>query len=541
MSGPTLAGMGALIFEDFRFSFPSFGDPSNQMMKVWLCHTAIDLGRTGPDYEFGYGSARVVDAIDFIRTGRWTEDSVDQGAVAAYTANIPGGTPEFKITMAWDDPAGTPNVNPNLVNDLDLVVISPTGVRHYPWTLNPGNPSANAVRTQVDTLNNIEQVVVDNPEAGLWRVEVHGTSVPDGPQGFALAASPNLSAGLLSVGLLSGVPALLAPDTPLDVEAQIFEGADSLVPGTVELNYRYDGGSFTTIAMNDAGGSYTATIPGASCDETIEFFISAEGDEAGVISVPAEGAANPFATSIGVVATILDDDLETDNGWGVSGDASTGQWERGVPAGAGDRGDPPSDYDGSGQCFLTGNGPGDTDIDGGSTVLVSPVYDVSSNPEAVISYARWYSNTFGAAPNEDVFVVEISNNAGASWTNLETVGPAGSGTSGGWIVAEHRIADFVTPTSQIQLRFTASDLGAGSVVEAGVDAIHIEELGCEDAGGCNDADLAEPFDQLDFSDISAFLTAFTNMDAEADLAAPFGQWDFSDISAFLTLFSGGCP
>ncbi len=64
---------------------------------------------------------------------------------------------------------------------------------------------------------------------------------------------------------------------------------------------------------------------------------------------------------------------------------------------------------------------------------------------------------------------------------------------------------------------------------------------CEEPAGCNGADIAEPFDQLDFSDISAFLTAFTNMEAEADLAAPLGQWDFSDVSAFLSLFSAGCP
>ena len=29
--------------------------------------------------------------------------------------------------LAWDDPAGTPNVNPNLVNDLDLEVTAPGG------------------------------------------------------------------------------------------------------------------------------------------------------------------------------------------------------------------------------------------------------------------------------------------------------------------------------------------------------------------------------------------------------------------------------
>ncbi len=59
--------------------------------------------------------------------------------------------------------------------------------------------------------------------------------------------------------------------------------------------------------------------------------------------------------------------------------------------------------------------------------------------------------------------------------------------------------------------------------------------------GCNAADLAEPFGQLDFSDITAYLIAFSTMAPEADLADPIGQWDFSDVVEFLTVFSAGCP
>ncbi len=55
------------------------------------------------------------------------------------------------------------------------------------------------------------------------------------------------------------------------------------------------------------------------------------------------------------------------------------------------------------------------------------------------------------------------------------------------------------------------------------------------------ADLAEPFGQLDFSDVAAFLTTFGSSSAEADLAEPFGQFDFSDVTAFLAAFGAGCP
>lgn len=45
---------------------------------------------------------------------------------------------------------------------------------------------------------------------------------------------------------------------------------------------------------------------------------------------------------------------------------------------------------------------------------------------------------------------------------------------------------------------------------------------------------------LDFFDISAFLTAFSNQDPIADFAND-GTFDFFDISAFLAAFSAGCP
>lgn len=46
--------------------------------------------------------------------------------------------------------------------------------------------------------------------------------------------------------------------------------------------------------------------------------------------------------------------------------------------------------------------------------------------------------------------------------------------------------------------------------------------------------------QLDFFDISAFLSAFSAMDTSADLTGD-GSFDFFDISAFLGAFGEGCP
>jgi hypothetical protein len=66
-------------------------------------------------------------------------------------------------------------------------------------------------------------------------------------------------------------------------------------------------------------------------------------------------------------------------------------------------------------------------------------------------------------------------------------------------------------------------------------------LGANGPQPCNPADLAPPFGDLTFADISAFLAAFTAQDPAADLAPPQGQFTFADISAFLAAFSAGCP
>jgi hypothetical protein len=61
-----------------------------------------------------------------------------------------------------------------------------------------------------------------------------------------------------------------------------------------------------------------------------------------------------------------------------------------------------------------------------------------------------------------------------------------------------------------------------------------------DPAGCNPADLAEPWGQLDLADIGAFLGVFADHQPDADLAEPFGVWDLADVVAFVEAFLAGC-
>jgi hypothetical protein len=478
MSGPTVTGCSALLLQDFRANYPGFPDPWGSTLKAIWAHTAVDLGNTGPDYQFGYGSIRVIPAINVIRNGSFTEDSVGQSQSYSRQVEVGPGTPEFKVTLAWDDRPGTPNVNPNLVNDLDLIVTDPSGGRHYPWTLNPSSPSTPAVRTQADHVNNIEQVLVSNPQVGTWTVEVFGYNVPFGPQTFSLAGDGAQGVGL-SFSFPGGLPELMAPETAYPIDVEVRTIGQSLVPGSPTMFYRYAPGAYTSVALQHIGGDlYRGTLPAALCDDAPEFYFSAEGTESGVQFSPAGAPSTVYSANVGEVVTFFTDNFQTNKGWTVEngGGLSDGAWERAVPAGGGDRGDPPSDADGSGFCYVTDNADDNSDVDGGYTRLISPTIDLSGG-DADVTFQLWYTNNNGDDPNNDIFVISISNNNGGSWTTVETVGP--NSPPAAWIEHSFRVSDFITPTSQMKLRFEASDLNSGSIVEAGLDAVQIDTFECE--------------------------------------------------------------
>jgi bacillolysin len=275
----------------------------------------------------------------------------------------------------------------------------------------------------------------------------------------------------------SGVPVTLVPGEPTTFEV-VVSGVlgGTPVPGSGRLFYSINGGAYVNGAMTVISPNhYEATLPAAGCDTTIKFYVRARETNSGYFFDP--DTTSPYTAMVATdVTVVFEDNFETDKGWTVTGDAGDGQWNRGIPAGGGARGDPPTDFDGSGKCYLTDNVYGNSDVDDGTTTLISPVFDLAGS-EGLIHYARWYSNNFGSAPYSDQMNIYISNNNGGSWVLLETVGPVEQ-ASGGWYERSIWVSEYITPTNQMRLRFDASDLGDGSVVEAAVDDVVVTAYTC---------------------------------------------------------------
>jgi hypothetical protein len=242
MASPTVCGLASLLLQDYRAQFPGEPDFRNSTLKILLAHTAVDRGNAGPDHQFGYGSVRIQNAVDFMRTDNFLENEVSQGGVFSVLAVVNAGDPELKVTLAWDDYPATLNTGVALINDLDLRVFDPSSQQHYPWTLNPLNPGAAAVRTQANHVDNIEQVYVQNPAAGVWRVEVHGFNVPQAPQSFSLCASPQLvacsSAGTIALNApkygCSATAAVQVIDCDLNTNSNVVETVTVTVSSSSE-------------------------------------------------------------------------------------------------------------------------------------------------------------------------------------------------------------------------------------------------------------------------------------------------------------------
>ena len=352
----------------------------------------------------------------------------------------------------------------------------------------------------------------------------------------------------------AAVPFNVPPEAPYTVTVGLEEIGTTVVPGTVRVHASIDGGpEVESVAVDNGDGTWSAALPPAPCHSDIRFYFTAESQSGRTFFHPARGLAEGLRVYVaaGIEPRFVDTVESTNfNGWGV-GDASSpdtatfGRWTRMQPQET--LAQPGSGYTGS-HCWVTdgraGSDATEFDVEGGKTTLMTPTIDMTGMADPRISYWRWYMNGLASEASNEVFQVDISNDNGATWTALETVGPSGNGTSGGWVYAEFKVGQTIAPTSTMKVRFVATDTPpVTAVIEAAIDDFMVLDGECEFCAADYNRDGTD--DVLDFLD---FFDDFGACDGQPGPCGTIADADFNgdtsvdvlDFLDFFDAFGTGC-
>ena len=244
-------------------------------------------------------------------------------------------------------------------------------------------------------------------------------------------------------------------------------------PGTGQLHVDTGTGTFSVIAMTETSpNNYNVSLPPSGCSSDVRFFFSAQTVGGTLFTSPRDGASDPFvAVSAASTTTAVAYDFNAAVPWTTDNTGvSDGAWVRGTPSGNnGSRRDPTSDFDGSGLCWVTGNGNNE-DVDDGPTILITETFDLSSTSDPYVRYARWFQND----DDDDQWVTSISDDGGSTWTPIDTA----QGDTKDWQKRQFRILDFTTTLDQIRFRFSVGDVPNNSITEGALDAFEIVDVVC---------------------------------------------------------------
>jgi serine protease AprX len=191
MSNPIAAG-GAVLVRDYYQKAHGL-NASAALVKATLINTAVDLldeNNDGfgdndfpiPNVHEGWGRINIDSATD--GNEKFFDVSAGLATNASKTYDVTLGGGPLKVSLAWSDYAAAANAAVTLVNNLNLTVTAPNGTTTYLGNVFSGGWSATG--GSADARNNVENVYIQAPTAGTWKITVTGTNVPQGPQPFAL-------------------------------------------------------------------------------------------------------------------------------------------------------------------------------------------------------------------------------------------------------------------------------------------------------------------------------------------------------------------
>lgn len=313
MSCPGVTGTIAQLYQGYQ-SLNNNAHPKAALIKAIVLNTADDLGNPGPDYKFGWGRINARKAYQVIERLQYDSAVIDQNEQLQHQIEVPANTQELKLMVYWSDVAGTVSAAPALVNDLDIQLQTPAGSTYSPWVPNPfPHPDSlnQTARRGSDHLNNMEQITLNQPEAGSYILTVNGFNIPSGPQQY-----------FINWYIPTDEITLTYP-----------AGGESLIPGNTEI-IRWDAlgesGNFSLEYSLDEGTSWTlisANIDGA--DRHYQWHVTSAITGRALIRISRNNhsSVNPHPFSIIGKPGLLQVDWVCDNTYRISWEAVYGATE----------------------------------------------------------------------------------------------------------------------------------------------------------------------------------------------------------------------
>lgn len=251
-------------------------------------------------------------------------------------------------------------------------------------------------------------------------------------------------------------------------------------------------------------------------------------------------AINPLALTVSSepVTVILErgyyDDFSLDFGWtALANEFGSGDWENVVPIpGASFPGGPPPltprrdvETDFGDQCFVTGNEAGgffDNPIIGGTSTLISPMFDLTDYIDPYLSYYSWFTSISNFGQGADAVVIKLSN--GMQTVTLEEISYENDPSPifpPVWAFKNFKVNDFITPTAQMQL-----------LIEAEIPSFNVDDYTFLEAG----IDVFQVIDSAGVVSVEQAIDVATNIQVSPN---PFTEQVNIHIPNFTTLTANG--
>jgi hypothetical protein len=238
-AAPAISAAATLVRQYFVEGFYPTGTrdpeqsmtPSGALMKAAILNASLDMtGIAGyPSDQEGWGRLELDRALYFWgETRRLVMRDVrnGEGLATGQTRDFPitvlADDHDLRVTLVFTDPPAAIGSSNPVVNDLDLLVTGPdTGISGGAvYRGNYFKQGRSAALGTPDPLNNVEQVYLPAPAAGVYSIEVAGTAVNGlDPQGYAVVVSGNVIEGAYNPP-----PEYADPDGDGDLDLADFAG-----------------------------------------------------------------------------------------------------------------------------------------------------------------------------------------------------------------------------------------------------------------------------------------------------------------------------